>query len=50
MIAAKEGNADDVVELIKEGADIDLQDKVCLVYETSFSISYLLSHRMETLL
>ena len=29
MIAAKKGNSDIVVELVKGGADINLQNKVC---------------------
>ena len=57
MMAAKEGNAANVVELIKEGADIDLQDRVCLHLTLCMRphflmsiIDYLSSHRVETLL
>ena len=32
MIAAREGKTDTVVELIKEGADSDMQNIVCCVF------------------
>ena len=31
MLAAREGKTDIVVELIKEGADIDMQNIVCCI-------------------
>ena len=32
MIAAKRGNTENVVELVKEGADIHIQNKVCCLF------------------
>ena len=32
MIAAGKGKTDIVVELVKGGADIDMQDKVCCLF------------------
>ena len=32
MIAARYGNTDNVVEVVKGGADIDMQNKVCCLF------------------
>ena len=40
ILAARNGKTDAVVELIKEGADIDIERKVGCMYETSLSSEY----------
>ena len=60
MIAARYGKTDIVVEMVKGGAYIDMQNKVCCLFlhltlcihhylVTIRCIDYLSLHRMETL-
>ena len=42
MIAAKEGDTDTVVQLVRRGADMDMQNKVCCLWT---KLHYLVSIR-----
>jgi hypothetical protein len=44
MDAAWQGETDVVVELVKGGANLDLQNKVCIVMNTGYRILLSLSH------
>ena len=46
MEAAWQGETDVVVELVKRGANLDLQNDVCIVMNTGYHILLSLSHTL----
>ena len=46
MEAAWQGETDVMVELVKRGANLDLQNEVCIVMNTGYHILLSLSHTL----